>query len=70
MKGDRSGKNYLSSGGSSFSDRAVPAAGGQLAGQESLLENHWCQMGFLSSTVTQQHELGAEMALPPAPRTF
>lgn len=39
VKGTRSGKNYLPSGGSSFSDRAVPVAeqgASQLAGQEAL----------------------------------
>lgn len=39
VKDTRSGKNYLPSGGSSFSDRAVPVAeqgASQLAGQEAL----------------------------------
>lgn len=60
VKGGRSGKNYLPSGGRSFSDRAVPVAEqgtSHLAGQEALFQNHWCQMGFLSSAVTPGYSL-------------
>lgn len=71
VKGDISRKNYPPSGGSSFSNRAVPIAEQET---DSLARKHcsrsWCQMGFLSSTVTQQSELEAETPFPPPPKTF